>query len=437
MKITCAACHDPHGNDNEFSLRETPASSDTLANGYQYTLGGNGQICMNCHKSRKDNVAIIQTNVNAHWGPHHSVQADVLLGQNAASFGTSFISGYHRFALINACVDCHMVATTDTGTVTRDKVGGHSFSLHNEDANYDHTTACTPCHGERDSFESFEATFDYDGDGTIEGVREEIKGLERLLRIFLPPVGIDSIDYTQINTPDLKKAYFNYQLIAYDGSGGMHNAKFAIDVLTKSIIAINGVVPVQLTSFEARISGNNVNLVWQTATETNNRGFEIEKKYGNSWNVIGFKEGKGTTTEFSEYSFTDKLDDTQTGKISYRLKQIDFDGTSEYSKEIFVDIVGGPREFALEQNYPNPFNPTTTIKYSVPFDSKVKIVVYNVAGEMIKELVNSIVNAGSHKVEFNLNGLNLSSGIYFYSIEANAVDRSGSFRETKKMVLLK
>jgi hypothetical protein len=330
-----------------------------------------------------------------------------------------------------------MVATTDTGTVTRDKVGGHSFSLHNEDANYDHTTACVSCHGERDSFEAFDAAFDHDGDGTIESIREEIKGLERLLRIFLPPVGIDSIDYTQITTTNLKKAYFNYQLIAYDGSGGMHNPKFAIDVLTKSIIAINGVVPVQLTTFQATVNGSNVNLIWETATETNNRGFEIEKKSGNSWRVIGFKDGKGTTTEFNEYSFTDKLDDSQTGKIYYRLKQIDFDGTSDYSKEVFVDIVNGPKEFALDQNYPNPFNPTTTIKYSVPFDSKVKIVVYNIAGEMIKELVNSVVAAGTHKVEFNLNGLNLSSGIYFYTIEANAVDKSATFRETKKMVLLK
>ncbi len=435
LNITCAACHDPHGNNNEFSLRNVPAGSDTLGNGYHYTLGGEGQICMNCHKARVNNAALVLTNTNSHWGPHHSTQTDVFLGQNAADFGSPFISGYHRFALLNACVDCHMVATTDTGTVTRDKVGGHSWNLHYGD--YDHTTACIPCHGERDSFESFEATFDYDGDGTIESLRDEISGLERVLSFYLPPVGIDSIDYAQITTLNLKKAYYNYQLISYDGSGGMHNAKFAIDVLTKSIIAINGAVPVQLTSFSGQVSGKNVNLIWQTATETNNRGFEIQKKYGNSWNVIGFKDGKGTTTEFNEYSFIDKLDDTQTGRIYYRLKQIDFDGTSKYSKEISVEITGGPKEFALEQNYPNPFNPSTTIKYSVPFDGKVKMVVYNVAGQTIKELVNSVETAGTHKVEFNLNGLNLSSGIYFYSIEVNALDGSGSFRDTKKMVLLK
>ena len=439
--ITCAACHDPHGNNNEFSLRETPAGSDTLGNGMHYTtIGGSGQICFNCHKARRDNVAYMNNNVTATWGPHHSVQTDVLLGQNAASFGSSFISGYHKIALVNACADCHMVATTDTGTVTRDKVGGHSFSLHNEETNYDHTAACDPCHGSRESFESFEATFDYDDDGTTESIREEIKGLERLLRIYLPPVGIDSISWQMIqanNNPIEKKAYWNYQLIAYDGSGGMHNPKFAIDVLMKSIIALNGSIPVQLTTFQAAVNGNNVNLTWETATETNNRGFEIEKKLGNSWRVIGFKDGKGTTTELNQYSFTDKLDDSQSGKIYYRLKQIDFDGTFDYSKEIFIEKVDGPKEFSLDQNYPNPFNPTTTIKYTLPFDSKVKIVVYNVAGEMIKELVNSVVTAGTHKLEFSLNGLNLSSGIYFYSIDANAVDRTGSFRETKKMVLIK
>ena len=435
--ITCAACHDPHGNDNDFSLRDVPAGSDTLGNGYQYTLGGNGRVCMNCHKARRDNVAYTQSGtVNSHWGPHHSVQTDVLLGQNAAEFnGVPFVSGYHKFALVNACVDCHMIATTDTGTVTRDKVGGHSFSL-NSDGN-DHTAACVPCHGERENFESFEAAFDYDDDGTIESIREEIAGLERLLRIFLPPNGIDSIAYSQINTPDLRKAYFNYQLIAYDGSGGMHNPRFAIDVLYKSIIAINGVIPVQLTTFQAAFNKNNVTLSWETATETNNRGFEVEKKFSNSWRVIGFKEGKGTTTELNKYSFVDELDASAAGKIYYRLKQIDFDGTFSYSKEVNVDVVGGPKEFALEQNYPNPFNPTTTIKYTLPFESKVKIVVYNIAGEMVKELVNSVVNSGTHKAEFNLNGLSLSSGIYFYSIETTALDGSGSFRQTKKMILLK
>ncbi|MDO8551057.1 MAG: cytochrome c3 family protein [Ignavibacteria bacterium] len=347
--ITCAACHDPHGNDNEFSLRDVPAGSDTLGNGYQYTIGGTGRVCMNCHKARRDNVSYTQTNVtSAHWGPHHSVQTDVYLGQNAAEFdGVPYVSGYHKLVFDNACVDCHMVATTDTGTVTRDRVGGHSWKLHDVENNYFHAASCTPCHGEINSWDDFIASKDFDDDGTRESIPQEIAGLETLLRIQLPPVGIDSIDYNQITTENLKKAYFNYQLIAYDGSKGMHNARFAIDVLTKSIIAIGGTVDV----------------------------------------------------EEDEYS--------------------------------------SPTQYALIQNYPNPFNPSTTIRFNVPYDSDVKITIYNVTGEVVRVLVDAVTRAGLHEIEFNTYGTDLSSGIYFYTIEANAVDRSNSFRETKKMVLLK
>ena len=346
--ITCAACHDPHGNDNAYSLRYTPEGENVLANGYEYNIGGTGQICMNCHKARKDNVEIISTTVNSHWGPHHSVQADVLLGQNAAEFnGVPYTSGYHKIALINACADCHMYATTDTGTVTRDRVGGHSFNLYDEENDYYHTAACVPCHGEIESWNDFKAAVDFDNDGTVESIPEEIAGLEKLLRIWLPPVGIDSIDYAAITEDDQKKAYFNYQLIAYDGSKGMHNPRFAIDVLTKSIQALGGTVNVD---------------------------------------------------------------------------------ESEYSS---------PSQYTLVQNYPNPFNPSTTITYNIPYESRVKLTVFSITGEVVKVLVDDIKGSGLHKVEFNVAGTDLSSGIYFYSLEANALDRSTSFRETRKMVLLK
>ena len=94
-------------------------------------------------------------------------------------------------------------------------------------------------------------------------------------------------------------------------------------------------------------------------------------------------------------------------------------------------------EYQLKQNYPNPFNPSTTINYSLPYESNVKIDIYNVTGQKIKEIINSVENSGLHQVQFNADGLNLSSGIYFYSLEANAVDGSRSFRQTKKMILLK
>jgi hypothetical protein len=438
--VSCAACHDPHGNGETASLRIAPSVADTLGNGFAYTVGGTGKTCMNCHKARRDNVTYVPAGtVNSTWGPHHSVQTDVLLGQNAASFnGSAFMSGSHQFAIENACVDCHMYATVDTGNVNRDKVGGHSFSLHNEATGYDHTAACASCHGTKASFEEFEASADYDRDGTIEGVQNEIEGLLTILRTQLPPTGVDSVSYALIQSSgdlNMRKAYWNYMLIEYDGSRGMHNTKFAIDVLNKSIAAIGGVVPVELVSFSAEVEKGLVTLKWETASETNNKGFEVERKYDKTWKSVSFIEGKGTTSSSNKYSYSFNLE----GTTSFRLKQVDMDGTFEYSKEIEVTGTVTPKEYSLSQNYPNPFNPSTTIKFALPYDSNVKVVIYNVTGEVVKVLVNSVQAAGNHEAKFSANelGIGISSGIYFYSLEANSVDGKASFRQTKKMVLMK
>lgn len=244
--ITCATCHDPHGNDNVASLRYVPESSDTLANGYAYTIGGTSKSCMACHKARRDSRTYAPTKVSSsHWGPHHSVQTDVFLGQNAAEFGTAYNTmNPHTLVSPNGCVDCHMQATTDTGTVTRDRVGGHSFKMHDAENNYDHTKSCVKCHGQKNSFSEFTAKQDYDGDGNREGIQDEVKGLLTKLRMALPPVGLDSISTTDIgalNDVNINKAYFNYQLIAYDGSYGMHNTAFAVAVLQRSLSTLTGV----------------------------------------------------------------------------------------------------------------------------------------------------------------------------------------------------
>jgi hypothetical protein len=442
--IGCATCHDPHGNGNEYALRNTPVGSDTLGNGYSYTgMGGKGNLCMNCHKARRDNVTYTQTNVtSAFWGPHHSVQSDIFLGQNAAQFTSPYQSGSHKFAVADACVTCHMVATVDTGNVNRDKVGQHSFKLYNPETGYEHTAACTPCHGTINSWNDFMALTDYDGDGAVESIPNELEGLLQVIRILLPPTGIDSISWQQIgalNDLTIKKAYWNYQLIANDGSKGMHNSKFTFDVLLKTKVALGQVIPVELTSFTSEIKNGKVVLSWETASETNNHGFAVERKAENDWSEIGFVKGNGTTTEISRYSFTDNPKQLGlSGAISYRLRQVDYNGKATYTRELKVNLGDVIDSYSLSQNYPNPFNPSTRIKFALPFDSNVKLTVYNINGEVVKELVNGLYTMGEHEVQFDMSNVKgAASGIYLYSITATSVDGSKSFHQTKKMVLIK
>jgi len=186
-------------------------------------------------------------------------------------------------------------------------------------------------------------------------------------------------------------------------------------------------VPVEMTSFTATSVKDEVNLKWSTATETNNQGFQIERMNVNgTFEQIGFVAGFGTTTEPKSYTFIDSK--LETGNYTYRLKQIDFDGTFAYSEEINVNVEI-PLVFALEQNYPNPFNPSTTIKYSIAEDGFVKMSVYNLLGEEVAALVNSTQKAGKYEVNFNAS--NLASGVYVYRIEA------GNFVSSKKLMLLK
>ena len=135
--------------------------------------------------------------------------------------------------------------------------------------------------------------------------------------------------------------------------------------------AINFATPVELLSLNAEIIGKNVQLNWITATETNSYGFSIERSRNNSsFEEVGFVNAAGNSSSIKNYKFVDNL--TVSGKYYYRLKQIDMDGTFEYSPEVEVSI-NNPDDFSLSQNYPNPFNPSTKVKYSVPFNSTYKI----------------------------------------------------------------
>jgi hypothetical protein len=191
-------------------------------------------------------------------------------------------------------------------------------------------------------------------------------------------------------------------------------------------------VPVELTSFTASVISDNVILEWTTATEINNYGFEVERAVLNAaavqkdWETLGFVSGAGTTTEQRNYSYTDSK--IPGGKYIYRLKQIDFNGSFEYSYEVSAAVTT-IAVYALEQNYPNPFNPSTKISFSIAEPDIVKLAIYNMLGQEVKLLLNEFRESGPHNITFDASSL--PSGVYFYKLETL------KFNDIKKMILSK
>jgi len=229
-----------------------------------------------------------------------------------------------------------------------------------------------------------------------------------------------------------------------DVSGPSFRDEIALDDIT-----FTSVLPVELTSFNAEFVDNSVRLNWETATETNNAGFEVQRQNSElvpsedeEWEVLTFIPGHGTTNSPKYYSYIDS-DLPNADKVSYRLRQIDNDGTDAYSKIVEVDLGGVTSvedemqfEFALEQNYPNPFNPVTTINFTLPnvgttheLSQQAKLTVYNLLGQEVRTLVNEAKPAGSYQIQFDAS--DLPSGIYFYSLTY------GNHIQTRKLALLK
>jgi hypothetical protein len=187
-------------------------------------------------------------------------------------------------------------------------------------------------------------------------------------------------------------------------------------------------LPVDLVSFIAQVNGNSVNLSWKTATEMNSAAFEIEKKQTgtSNWQKAGEVKAAGTSVSPKNYSFSDK--GLKAGKLDYRLKMIDNNGTYKYSSVETVEVTA-PENFELSQNYPNPFNPTTNISYKIPITGFVSLKVYNIIGKEIATLVNQEEPAGDYKVQFDTH--NIASGTYFYKLNMGGVSLF------KKMIVIK
>ncbi|MBR9978383.1 MAG: T9SS type A sorting domain-containing protein [Bacteroidetes bacterium] len=191
--------------------------------------------------------------------------------------------------------------------------------------------------------------------------------------------------------------------------------------------------PVELTTLNAVVNGEMIDLTWKVTMETNNHGFEIERSFngGSSWEHIGFVEGRGTTTEAKVYGYNDAVTETHRnmGNVKYRLRQVDTDGSFTYSPivDVFFDAV--PTAITLYQNYPNPFNPSTTISYQLTQPGHVSLKVFNALGEHVGTLVDESKEAGAHQVQMSAE--DLPSGTYIYQVNVD-----GQIAQ-KKMTVMK
>ncbi|MBR9974197.1 MAG: T9SS type A sorting domain-containing protein [Bacteroidetes bacterium] len=176
----------------------------------------------------------------------------------------------------------------------------------------------------------------------------------------------------------------------------------------------NGALPVELTSFSAYLKSGIVSLRWNTATETNNFGFEIERRSADGeWTVIGFVPGAGNSSSPKAYTHEDDAS-MYAGSISYRLKQIDRDGTTEYSSTVMVNNTSA----TVSMNaYPNPFNPSTTVNFTLSAESNVRLVLVDVTGREVLTVIDGTqLGAGSHSQTINADGL--PSGRYFIVMQS-------------------
>lgn len=353
--ISCAVCHDAHGNSNTAWLRYPKI--DTLANGFKIPAGAGGtsQLCMNCHRGRANYVNTVKTQFgrfNDRFYSHYSSQADMLFGTQGWEYGLGLQGLNTHAGLKNGCVTCHMSEREVTSGYATPQPDHNTAMSEN---GVDKVEACVECHGKITKFNDIKALTDYDMDGKIEGSIEEVEGLMAKLKAKLPldatgePVTMradsmkvrDFATANKLNYQSLITSLWNYNYISHDMSMGVHNTKYAVALLRASLGIVTGVE---------------------------------------------------------------------------------------------IDPIPIPKTFELSQNYPNPFNPTTEIRFALPKASNVKIVVYDIMGRMISTLVDQNMSVGAHRIMWNgqdQSGKTVSSGVYFYHIQADG------FSATKKMTLMK
>lgn len=221
-----------------------------------------------------------------------------------------------------------------------------------------------------------------------------------------------------------------------DGAAGAMNEGY----VATATYTPSGPLPVTLTSFTGIAAQGGTTLHWSTASETNNYGYEVERRDGanGAWTRLGFVAGHGTTVAPQSYEYADAQ--LGEGQYAYRLKQIDLDGTGHNSESIVVTVAAGvtgvssqehvPQTTTLAQNFPNPFNPSTLIEFTLAANGPAKLVVYDMLGREVAILADGQFTSGvRHSVHFD--GSRLTSGVYFYRLTADGKSLVHSLTLTK------
>jgi len=177
-------------------------------------------------------------------------------------------------------------------------------------------------------------------------------------------------------------------------------------------------LPVELAGFQAFSQDGVVELLWTTVSESNNTGFEVQRSVDGTgpWRPLTFVKGHGTTTTLQKYQFFDRELPFGYSRLSYRLKQLDFDGTTEYSDPIQI-YIQPPTGVVLQPPFPNPASNHSVVRIETAREGRVVVELYDVMGRRVNLIEDSDLSAGQHA--FTIPVSELSSGIYFLMLRTH------------------